>query len=431
MKSSAWPLVRLRDLLRVKHGFAFKSAFFSEETGDVLLTPGNFEETGGLKFRPEKDRSYAGAFPAEFRLRAGELLVVMTDLTQEARILGAPAFVPEAPGCLHNQRLGKIVDVDVSRIDQRFLYYLFNYRGFREAIKSTASGSTVKHTSPGRIESYQVRLPPLSTQRRIASILGGYDDLIEVNRRRIAVLEEMARRLFEEWFVHFRFPGYEGHAMVETPEGPLPEGWVLTTLGEVCEQITDGAHHSPPSAEVGQLMASVKDMRDWDFDLSSCRRISDEDFEELVRNGCSPVVGDILIAKDGANLNKHTFLMWRDVKLVLLSSIAILRPPQGFEREYLVSLLKSEATSEAIKQMKSGAAIPRIVLRDFKRLRVVLPPRDLRQAFENLAGPAHDLIRRISQANAALAKSRDLILPRLISGEVSVTAAERELEAVA
>jgi restriction endonuclease S subunit len=220
--SPLWPRLPLRSLLRIEHGFAFKSRFFSDEPGDIVLTPGNFEETGGLKFRAEKDRSYVGPFPDEFRLKAGDLLVVMTDLTQEARILGAPAFAPDGVRCLHNQRLGKIVDVDETRLNRRFLYYVFNHPQFREAVKATASGSTVKHTSPSRIGDFEIALPPLGVQHRIASILGAYDDLIEVNRRRIALLEEMTRRLFEEWFVHFRFPGHE------YPPQPEYNGLVLS-----------------------------------------------------------------------------------------------------------------------------------------------------------------------------------------------------------
>jgi type I restriction enzyme S subunit len=288
-------------------------------------------------------------------------------------------------------------------------------------IGAYVTGAAQPKLSQANLKRIELLLPPLHAQRRIASILGAYDDLIEVNRRRIALLEEMARRLFEEWFVSFRFLGHQGHPIVETPNGPLPEGWRLVPLGELCEEITDGAHHSPPTVETGQMMASVKDMRDWDFDLSECRRISNEHYQELVRSGCQPAVGDILVAKDGANLNKHTFLMWREIPLVLLSSIAILRPPKDFEREYLVSLLKSDGTSKAIKQMKSGAAIPRIVLRDFKRLRVLVPQREIRKAFDRLAGPMHELIRRTCVVNGQLAHSRDLLLPRLISGELSMS----------
>ena len=351
---------------------------------------------------------------------------VLMAMYGDGRTIGSLGLVRSPVSC--NQACcAMIPNPDVC--DAQFLFYAI--RHYRNAWIKIAHGGAQRNLSGSIIRERKIAVPVLPAQKRIASILGAYDELIDVNRRRIVVLEDMAQRLFEEWFVHFRFPGHERHALVETRDGKLPAGWNITALDQLCERITDGAHHSPPSVETGRLMASVKDMRDWDFDLSGCRQISDGHFEELVRNGCQPSVGDILIAKDGANLNKHTFLMWREVPLVLLSSIAIVRPLEDFQREFLVALLKSDAISKAIKQMKSGAAIPRIVLRDFKRLQIALPPATLRQRFDDLAAPIHGLARRLSLVNGSLAESRDLLLPRLISGELSITSAERELEAVA
>ena len=266
-------------------------------------------------------------------------------------------------------------------------------------------------------------MPRLQVQERIATILSAYDDLIENNTRRIAILEEMARRIFEEWFVHFRAPGCEGLPMVESAVGPVPQGWEVATLESLCSRITDGAHNSPPSVDHGLPMLSVKDMRNWGFDFSESRSISQADFDDLVRNDCRPLSGDILIAKDGANLNKHTFL----IDAVILSSIAILRPNPSVEKEFIVATLKSDDVSKRIKNSRSGAAIPRIILKDFRRLPVILPPRDLRARFEKAAQPIHKLCRSLSISNANLRAQRDLLLPKLISGEIDVSAASAAL----
>jgi type I restriction enzyme S subunit len=269
-----------------------------------------------------------------------------------------------------------------------------------------------------------VRVPDRVVQTRIANTLSAYDDLMENNTRRISILEDMARRLFEEWFVNFRYPG------VADFEGELPSGWELVELGSLCGRITDGAHHSPPSVECGKPMASVRDMRTWGLDYTNCRMISGEDHAALVKADCLPKLGDILIAKDGANLNKHTFLVWREESAVLLSSIAIIRPKPSMEREFLVAQLRSDSVSEAIKGMRTGAAIPRIILKDFKRLPLALPPQHLRRAFEKVAGPMHMQCRGLTDANTNLRATRDLLLPKLISGEIEVRAAEEALEAV-
>jgi type I restriction enzyme S subunit len=172
-------------------------------------------------------------------------------------------------------------------------------------------------------------------------------------------------------------------------------------------------------------------MRPWGFEFTESRSISQADFDDLVRNNCRPLPGDILIAKDGANLNKHTFLIEDDIDGVILSSIAILRPASSFEKEFLVAALKSDDVSRRIKNSRSGAAIPRIILKDFRRLPLLLPPHDLRARFENVATPIHKLCRALSRSNSNLRAQRDLLLPKLISGELEVSATRAPLEEAA
>lgn len=404
--------VRLGDFLRIKHGYAFKSKHFAQEGDFVVLTPGNFNPEGGIKLKGPKEKYYTKEPSPEYILEKGDLVVVMTDLTQEARILGASALVPSDDFFLHNQRLGKVVDIDPTKLDKNYLYHLFNWNRVREQLKGSATGATVKHTAPDRIYSVEVPLPPIETQKQIAAALGAYDRLIEINKRRIGALEEINRRTYVEWFVKYNFPGGSGQK---------PSDWITTNLSEVCKRITDGAHKSPPSVPNGAPMASVKDMTEWGFNNANFRTISAADYDELVRNDCRPLKNDILIAKDGANLNKHTFLVTEDMDIVLLSSIAIVRPNDKIRPEFLVAQLKDSRTSDAIKRMRSGAAIPRIVLRDFKRLETLLPPLNLQDSWLELAGPIASLCRTLIDQNYNLAAQRDLLLPRFLSGEVEAS----------
>ena len=151
MTQTGWIESTLGECFRIKHGWAFKGEFFADSGPFVLLTPGNFREDGGLQERGDREKFYTGEFPHEFLLREGELLIVMTDLTQNAPILGSPAIVPCNDKYLHNQRLGKVVDLDESKLKKRFLYYLLNMHNVRGQIRATATGSTVRHTAPDRI----------------------------------------------------------------------------------------------------------------------------------------------------------------------------------------------------------------------------------------------------------------------------------------
>ncbi|ERK29777.1 restriction endonuclease subunit S [Clostridium intestinale] len=151
--------------------------------------------------------------------------------------------------------------------------------------------------------------------------------------------------------------------------------WNLVRLGDICLNITDGSHTSPPSVESGYYMASVKDMDEYHFNLKNCRMISETDYLKLVKNGCQPQDGDVLIGKDGARYLEDVFVFKQDIKLVLLSSIAILRPNKNkIISEFLFYFLKDKNTRINIKNnYGSGSAIPRMVLKDFKRVPISIP----------------------------------------------------------
>ena len=187
-----WPTFRMGYFFRVKHGYAFKGKYFESDGRYVLLTPGSFNEEGGFRDQGEKTKFYTGDVPEGYVLDEGDLLIAMTE--QAPGLLGSSAWVPESGRFLHNQRLGRVVDLDERRLTKRFLYYLFNTREVRQQISARATGGKVRHTAPERIGQVVVRLPPLQVQHRIADALSAYDYLIETNRRRMVLLEGAARQ---------------------------------------------------------------------------------------------------------------------------------------------------------------------------------------------------------------------------------------------
>lgn len=228
----------LGDVLDVKHGFAFKGEFFGAEGPFVIVTPGSFFEEGGFRVREDKEKRYSGEVPDGFVLGKGTLIVAMTE--QAEGLLGSAALVPGDDLYLHNQRIGRIEIRRPDLADKTFIYYLFNTQGVRQQIRASATGTKVRHTAPERIRNVKVQMPSLAVQRKTAAILSAYDDLIENNLRRIRVLEEMARVLYREWFVEFRFPGHERVRLVQVPYGSLPEGWKGSTIGALAEDVRRG-----------------------------------------------------------------------------------------------------------------------------------------------------------------------------------------------
>lgn len=150
--------------------------------------------------------------------------------------------------------------------------------------------------------------------------------------------------------------------------------WAQLTLAEVCEKITDGSHHSPQSTDEGKPMASVKDLTPYGITVETCRLISDDDFLELKRQGCSPKMGDVLIAKDGNSALDTVCVFDSEEDLVLLSSVAILRPKDTTDPYFLRYYLDTPSVRDLLKGgYLSGSAIPRVILRDFKLAPILIP----------------------------------------------------------
>lgn len=177
----------------------------------------------------------------------------------------------------------------------------------------------------------------------------------------------------------------------------------LYTLDQICKKITDGSHQSPKEDPTGYPMVSVKDMTEFGFDLSKAKHISKNDFEKLVKQGCKPEVDDILIAKDGSVM-KHIFRVRNADNIVLLSSIAILRPNKEIVYpDFLVYSLKNNRVKEDIlNNYVSGSGVPRIVLKDFKKVELDIPNLDLQINISKKLRSLDDKIELNTQINQTL-----------------------------
>lgn len=168
-----WKVSKIRDVVKIKHGYAFKGEFFSDEdTDDVLLTPGNFSIGGGFNY--SKFKYYRGDFPNEYILSENDLIVTMTDLSKDGDTLGYSALVPVIFGkkLLHNQRLGKIEFKQSDNI-RWFLYFTMRTRQYRNFVLGSATGTTVRHTSPDRISDFDLVLPPIDVLNGFNSVVTG------------------------------------------------------------------------------------------------------------------------------------------------------------------------------------------------------------------------------------------------------------------
>lgn len=199
---SEWKECKLGDFFKVKHGFAFKGEnIVSEKTNNILITPGNFYIGGG--FKSDKFKYYKGSdYPSNYVLNKNDIIVTMTDLSKDSDTLGYSAKIPKSSRYkfLHNQRIG-LLQFNNEVASKDFLYWVMRTREYQGYIVGSASGTSIMHTSPSRIEDYQFMLPQLSEQKAIASVLNSLDDKIDLLHRQNSTLETMAETLFRQWFV--------------------------------------------------------------------------------------------------------------------------------------------------------------------------------------------------------------------------------------
>jgi len=298
-----------------------------------------------------------------------------------------------------------------------FVYYSICKKDFA----SLNVGSAVPSLTIPVIEDVDILLPSKSTQDKIVSILKSLDDKIEVNRRINENLEQQAQALFKSWFVDFE--PFKDQPFVESELGMIPQGWKVISLDDACSKITDGSHYSPKDDPFGKIpMLSVKDMRHNGFDYSSCKNINEEEYEKMRRNDCVPLNKDILVAKDGSYL-KEIFLCMQEEKQAILSSIAIFRSNSNIiYPELLLQLLRLPSVRKDVgDNYVSGSALPRIVLKDFKKFRFVIAPIEVQSQIIDAIRSINSQIYIKDLETRRLAELRDTLLPRLMSGELRVT----------
>ena len=419
---------RLGDGCKIKHGFAFKGECMTIQDDyslPIVVNIVNFQYTGGFRFETTKIQRYVGAYPREYELHPGDVLLVMTCQTPKGEILGVPGRIPrDEKSYLHNQRMGLAVLQDREALDLGFLYYLFLSSQFNHHLFNTATGAKILHTAPSRIEDYRFARPQVETQRRIASILSAYDDLIENNTRRIKILEEMAQMIYREWFVNFRFPGHEKVRMVESELGPIPEGWELKRLEDVAKVIERTIKSSSAPERIKYVdiasvsTARIEQIEPFDFADAPGRA------RRIVRHG------DIIWSTVRPNRRSYALIVTSEPNLIVSTGFAVLTA-KAVPFSYLYYSVTTDEFADYLTNHATGSAYPAVTGKEFEQAQLVVPSASLRNRFHEIAEPMLNLSWCLHKRNRNLRTTRDLLLPKLISGEIPIEAAAELMEQTA
>jgi len=415
--SQSWKRVKIKDIYLGFYDGPHATPKLASE-GAVFLGIKNITEDGKLDLSEIRYIS-----EEEFPKWTRRVLPSPGDLifTYEAT-LNRYAIIPEGfRGCL-GRRLA-LIRPNPDKVDTKFLLYYFFGEDWRKTIATNlVFGSTVDRIPLTNFPNFEISLPPLPIQRKIAGILSAYDDLIENNTRRIEILEEMARSIYREWFVNFRFPGHEQVQMVNSELGLIPEGWEVKTIGDAC-LVGDGAHAKIKRQASGILYLTCKNLKEGGLDLSKIDYISEEDYNKYFREDSKALTklkaGDIIFSIIGT-IGEPYLVKPKDY-FGISSSVAILRRNKSLlSTNYLYYWVKSKIFQDALYGIKGGVAQGYVSLEMIKSLPLYYPKLLIQNQFDVHASSILSLIDFLTQKNINLRKTRDLLLPRLISGEIDV-----------
>ena len=395
-----WQEVKLGELISIKHGYAFKGDdIITDDNGIVLVTPGNFAIGGG--FQKEKCKFFKGKYPKDYVLKENDLIVTMTDLSKECDTLGYSALVPGGSRIyLHNQRIG-LVEFKNNLVDKVFLYWFMRTKRYQHFVVSSCSGSVIKHTSPSRICDAVIPLPPLAIQKKIAGVLGALDDKIELNNKINQNLEQQAQALFKSWFIDF-----------EPFDGKMPDDWKVGSLLDIADYLNGLAMQKfrPTEKERGLPVLKIKELRQGFCDGSS----------EL----CSPNVKDEYIIHDG-----DVIFSWSGSLLVDfwcggkcgLNQHLFKVTSEKFEKWFYYSWTKHYLDRFVAVAMDKATTMGHIKRDELEKAKVVIPSSKNYSKINQVIAPIYDLFIQNRIENTHLTQLRDVLLPKLMSGEIDVS----------
>jgi type I restriction enzyme S subunit len=346
-------------------------------------------------------------------VRRGEPRVGDIVLTREAP-LGEVGMLRDAAGVFLGQRL-VMYRADPERANHHFLLYAMRGASVQSQIKSLGSGSTVEHMRVPDCGELLISCPDISAQRRIGATLAAFDELIEINDRRIAILEDLARSLYGEWFVRFRFPSHEGLDLVDSELGPLPRTWSVQRLGEVASHITRGV--APRYADDGPwLVLNQRCIRDERVSLAAARRQ-----ERDVPEAKEVRFGDVLINSTGVGtLGRVAMFLLPTRQVTADSHVTIVRSESTDDHAWLGLCLRArQAEFAAMGTGSTGQT--ELSRQSIGNLLVVVPDGCTLEAFSKVAWPLLNAVPELAGFNERLVVTRDLLLPRLVTGRLDIS----------
>jgi len=341
--------------------------------------------------------------------RTGDVLITTEAPLGEVAQVGRNAHIALAQRVI-------LLRPDIEKVDPQFFFHFLRSPQAQERLRRRSSGTTVSGIRQPELRAVEVDLLPRRSQEIVGSVLDALDQMIENNRRRIEVLEEMAQAIYREWFVHFRYPGHDDATFVDSPLGPIPEGWALGRLSDIAEVTRSTIHpRRTPSTRFEHYSLPAFD---------EAKRPADEPGREIrsgkyeIPNAC------VLLSK----LNPRIPRVWyvdrtHDSKPVASTEFLVLTPRADSNLDLIYLTTTDSGFLDRLQSLTGGTSGSHQRARpgDVMELAAIVPSTNLREFISTEVGPLLSLSRTLNEAIASLARTRDLLLPKLVTGEIDVS----------
>lgn len=380
-----WPTKRLGDLAEFRNGVNYNKNSFGE--GVKVVGVSDFQDYTKPRYDELEQINPEGIVTERNILRDGDIVFVRSNGNRE--LIGRSLFIEQPPEEVTHSAFTIRLRFNSREVHPKFYAYCFRTPVIRHGLTAQGGGTNINNLNQDILNALEVPLPPFPVQRRIAGILSAYDDLIENNQRRIKILEQMARSLYREWFVNFRFPGHEKVPLVDSPLGKIPKGWEVGRLDDLL--VLQRGFDLPKTDRVEGTVP-----------IYAATGVTGFHNEAKVKapgvvTGRSGTIGDVLYVQED---------FWPLNTVLWVKAFPKAEPLYAY---YLLSSID-------LKPFNSGAAVPTLNRNDIHGLDGLIPPRPMQKQFQGIVGPMLTQTRTFELKSQNLRRTRDLLLPLLLSG---------------
>ena len=393
--SAGYPLIKAKEIVGGVIDFN-NCAFISEEDHKIVIA----------RSKPE----YGDTLFAHIGASLGEAAFINT--YREFSIKNIALFKPNP-----------------SLINDRYLFYLTISPPFQELAKRSRTGSAQPFLSLGHLRNHRVQYhKSIVNQKRIASILSTYDNLIENNTRRIQILEEMAQRIYKKWFVDFKYPDHENDTLIDSKLGMIPEGWEVKSVEQI-STVNRGRSYKSVEIKDGLPFINLKSInRQGGYRSDGLKKYSGMYKDSHVVKPNDIVIAVTDMTQDRAIVGRAARVPDEGIKEYIISmDLVSCIPNSDIQMEYLYGMYKYSNYGNQIKEFANGANVLHLLPARIKEFKFSLPPDSIRQKYSIEIQKFYELEDNLFNKNRNLRQTRDLLLPKLISGKIDVSDLDIEI----